>query len=122
MKSLYRHLALSFAEAGYRTLLIDGDIRRGQLHSAFGAERRPGLVDCLLGTVEHADAMRSSSHDNLTLIPCGARRHRGPELLASQAMHSLMNAVKPRFDAIIVDSSPLGAGIDPLALGIVTAT
>jgi capsular exopolysaccharide synthesis family protein len=114
------NLALSFAEAGYRTLLIDGDIRRGQLHTAFGAERRPGLVDCLLGAVEPTDVMQPSSHENLTLISCGARRQRGPELLASQAMQSLMSTVEPRFDAIIVDSSPLGAGIDPLALGIVT--
>jgi polysaccharide biosynthesis transport protein len=114
------NLALSFAEAGYRTLLIDGDIRRGQLHSAFGAERRPGLVDCLLGSVEPMDVVRPTSHENLTLITCGARRQRGPELLASQAMQSLMSAVEPKFDAIIVDSSPLGAGIDPLALGIIT--
>ena len=114
------NLALSFAEAGYRTLLIDGDIRRGHLHSAFGGQRRPGLVDCLLGSLEPTDVMQPSSHENLTLISCGARRQRGPELLASQAMQSLMSAVEPRFDAIIVDSSPLGAGIDPLALGIVT--
>jgi polysaccharide biosynthesis transport protein len=114
------NLALSFAEAGYRTLLIDGDIRRGHLHSAFGAQRRPGLVDCLLGSVEPSDVMQPSSHENLTLISCGARRQRGPELLASQGMQSLMSTFEPRFDAIIVDSSPLGAGIDPLALGIVT--
>jgi polysaccharide biosynthesis transport protein len=114
------NLALSFAEAGYRTLLIDGDIRRGHLHSAFGGQRRPGLVDCLLGSGEPTDVMQSSSHENLTLLSCGARRQRGPELLASQAMESLMRAVEPKFDAIIVDSSPLGAGIDPLALGIVT--
>jgi capsular exopolysaccharide synthesis family protein len=114
------NLALSFAEAGYRTLLIDGDIRRGRLHSAFGGQRRPGLVDCLLGTVEPADVMQPSSHENLTLISCGARRQRGPELLASHAMQSLMTTVEPRFDVIIVDSSPLGAGIDPLALGIIT--
>lgn len=114
------NLALSFAEAGYRTLLIDGDIRRGRLHTTFGAERRPGLVDCLLGSIEPTDVMQPSSHENLTLISCGARRQRGPELLASQAMQHLMRAMEPRFDAIIVDSSPLGAGIDPLALGIVT--
>ena len=41
------NLALAFAEAGYRTLLIDGDIRRGQLHSTFGVPQRPGLVDHL---------------------------------------------------------------------------
>src|SRR5688500_20257721 len=39
------NLALSFAEIGYSTLLIAGDIRRGALQSMFGASRRPGLLD-----------------------------------------------------------------------------
>jgi succinoglycan biosynthesis transport protein ExoP len=114
------NLALSFAEAGYRTLLIDGDIRRGQLHDMFGAERRPGLVDCLLGEAQPADALRPSSHHNLTLLPCGARRRRGPELLSSQSMNSLIATLRAQYDAIIVDTPPLSAGIDPFALGATT--
>ena len=116
----FRNLALSFAEAGCRTLLIDGDIRRNQLHTAFEGQRRPGLVDCLLGSVEPTDVMQPSSRESGPPV-VGARRQRGPELLASQASTvASMSTVEPRFDAIIVDSSPLGAGIDPLALGIVT--
>ena len=114
------NLALSFAEAGYRTLLVDGDIRRGQLHDMFGATRRPGLVDCLLGEAAEEDVLRPATHGNLTLLPCGARRRRGPELLSSQAMNALMTALRTRFDAIIVDSPPLSAGIDPFALGSTT--
>ena len=41
------NLALSFAEAGYRTLLIDGDTRRGELQRTFGVDRRPGQLDHL---------------------------------------------------------------------------
>ncbi|MBK9550262.1 MAG: hypothetical protein IPO52_14435 [Gemmatimonadetes bacterium] len=46
------NLALSFAESGYRTLLIDGDTRRGELHRTFGQERRPGLLDHLTGELD----------------------------------------------------------------------
>ncbi|MGQ0714529.1 MAG: GumC family protein [Gemmatimonadaceae bacterium] len=114
------NLALSFAEAGYRTLLVDGDIRRGQLHDMFGADRRPGLVDCLLGDARQEEIVRPSTHHNLTLIPCGARRRRGPELLSSESMNALMRAFRAQYDAIVVDSPPLSAGIDPFALGATT--
>ena len=114
------NLALSFAEAGYRTLLIDGDIRRGGLHNMFSVERRPGLVDCLMGQTPVASVVHDTSHPKLFLLPCGARRQRGPELLASHAMHELIAELGRAYDAIIVDSPPLGAGIDPFALGVVT--
>ncbi len=111
------NLALAFAEAGYRTLLIDGDIRRGQLHSTFSIPQRPGLVDHLTGDVVIEDVIRETSHGNLFVIPCGTRRHRGPELLAADTTVKAIRALRSRFDAIIVDTAPLGAGIDPYALG-----
>ena len=114
------NLALSFAEAGYRTVLLDGDTRRGQLHAMFGANRRPGLLDYLGGDAPLDAVLRNSTHEKLTLIPCGTRRHRGPELLHSQAMLQLITDLRERFDVIIVDSPPLGAGVDPFVLGAAT--
>jgi tyrosine-protein kinase Etk/Wzc len=114
------NLALSFAEAGCRTLLIDGDIRRGQLHSAFGVPRHPGLVDYLAGDVVLSDILRQTTHARLTLLTCGSRRHAGPELLTSQGLPALMSMVRAQFDAIVVDSAPLAAGIDAFVLGTVT--
>jgi len=114
------NLALSFAEAGYRTLLIDGDIRRGELHRMFNTDRRPGLLDCLRGEATIDEIPRTTSHKNLTLIPCGTRHHHGPELLGSAAMRDLMATLKSRYNVIIVDSPPLGAGIDPFVLGTAT--
>lgn len=114
------NLALSFAEAGYRTLLIDGDVRRGELHRMFSTDRRPGLLDYLLGNARLDEVLRPASHRNLTLIPCGTRHHHAPELLGSAAMHDLLGAMKSQYSAIIVDSPPLGAGIDPFVLGTAT--
>jgi succinoglycan biosynthesis transport protein ExoP len=114
------NLALTFAEAGYKTLLIDGDIRRGLLHQTFAVSQRPGLVDHLTGEVALEDVIRETAHENLLIIPCGSRRHRGPELLASDGTAQLIRSLRNRFDAIIVDTAPLGAGIDPYALGTAT--
>jgi tyrosine-protein kinase Etk/Wzc len=113
------NLALSFAEAGYHTVLVDGDIRRGGLHQTFGVERRPGLVDHLAGDVSLGAILRPATHPLLTLIPCGSRKHLGPELLGSVRMRQLMDQLKRDYQVIIMDSPPLGAGIDPFVLATV---
>jgi len=114
------NLALSFAEAGLRTVLVDGDTRRGDLHRTFGVERRPGLLDHLAGEADHTAILRPSSHPNLMVIPCGARRRQGPELLGSLRMQDLMSVLKGRFDVVVIDTPPLGAGIDPFVLATAT--
>lgn len=114
------NLALSFAESGYRTLLIDGDTRRGELHRTFGQERRPGLLDHLTGELSAADLLRKTSHPMLTLITAGSRKRNGPELLGGALMRELLGDMREKFDVVIVDSPPLGAGIDPFVLATLT--
>lgn len=115
------NLATALAEGGYRTLLVDGDIRRGRLHESFPSSRQaPGLVDHLAGEVALADIIHPSEHVNLFLIPCGTRRRQGPELLASQQAAQVLRELRSSFDAVIVDCAPLGAGIDAYALGSAT--
>ena len=114
------NLALAFAQAGYRTLLVDGDIRRGTLHTVFDGERLPGLVECLRGDAHVDGALQPTSHPNLQLLASGARMRQGPEYLASRALLDLFADLRGRFDVILVDSPPLGVGIDPFALCLAT--
>jgi tyrosine-protein kinase Etk/Wzc len=115
------NLASALADGGYRTVLIDGDIRRGALHSVFGPmEQTPGLLDYLAGECALHEIVRSTSHSNLFVVPSGKRRRHGPELVAGQGMSGLVRDLAGQFDALVVDSAPLGAGIDPFALGVAT--
>ena len=114
------NLALAFAELGRRTLLIDGDIRRGALHRLFGLTRKPGLIDYLRGGVEWEALIQRTEHKSLDFIGCGTRLQSGPELLASGPMGSLLKELRSRYDVILVDSPPLAAGIDPFVLGTLT--
>jgi tyrosine-protein kinase Etk/Wzc len=111
------NLALAFAEAGYRTLLIDADTRRGALHEVFGAQRRPGLIEVLSGEVPRAEVLQPTSQERLSLIPCGGRRTTNPELIASSALPRLLSDLVREFSVIIVDGPPLSAGIDAFAIG-----
>jgi tyrosine-protein kinase Etk/Wzc len=114
------NLALAFAESGYRTLLIDGDVRRGTLHKVFNTERRPGLVEVLRGESTLAGCSRATTHPYLSLLSSGARLKSAPELLASESFRALMDAAQPGYDVILIDSPPLAAGMDPHALCVAT--
>ncbi len=115
------NLALSFAESGARTLLIDGDIRRGELGKTFGANAKPGLVEYLEGTALIAEVLHPTvAHPNLTLMPAGGRKRRAPELLATPRLTQLISQMSTEYDVVIVDSPPLGAGFDAFALATAT--
>jgi capsular exopolysaccharide synthesis family protein len=114
------NLALAFAAAGERTLLLDGDVRSGRLHSTFNVERRPGLVDHLLNQASLEDVLRETTHERLTFMPCGSRVKHAPELLTSPSLEFLFQELRARYDVIIVDCAPLGAGIDPFAFATLT--
>jgi capsular exopolysaccharide synthesis family protein len=113
------NLALSFAESGARTLIIDGDIRRGELARTFDVSAKPGLVEYLDGTALIAEVLHPvAAHPNLSLMPAGARRRRAPELLATPRLNQLVNQMAGEYDVIVIDSPPLGAGFDAYALAI----
>ncbi len=114
------NLALSFAEAGFNTLLIDGDTRRGELHRTFGVERVPGLLDYLANAKPLAESMHATNHPRLTVLTAGTRHREAPELLGSSVMRALVTQLQTEYDVVIVDSPPLGAGIDPFVLGTLT--
>jgi polysaccharide biosynthesis transport protein len=117
---LASNLALSFADFGHRTLIIDGDIRRGQLHRLLGSSRVPGLTDFLSGDATLEEVVQPTAYTGLDLVACGTRLQAGPELLGSSAMSSLIRDLRSRYDVILIDSSPLGAGVDPFILSTLT--
>jgi capsular exopolysaccharide synthesis family protein len=117
---LASNLAVSFADAGHRTLLIDGDIRRGSLHRVFGLQRKPGLLDFLGGGASRDEIVQSTAIKGVEFIGGGTRKSAGPELLASAAMSQLLIGLRNTYGVIILDCAPLGAGVDPLILGALT--
>lgn len=114
------NLALSFADLGRRTLVIDADVRRGHMHRLFGGSRKPGVIDYLAGRATREQVIHPTPYDSLDRIGCGTRRRDGPELLQSSAMAALLAELRPSYDVILIDTSPLAAGVDPLALGTLT--
>ena len=117
---LSSNLAASFADAGHRTIVIDADIRRGSLHRVFSLQRKPGLLDYLSGSVPLDAVIQPTAIKGVEFIGGGKRTGTGPELLASAAMSQLLISLRGSYGVIILDSAPLGAGVDALALGALT--
>jgi succinoglycan biosynthesis transport protein ExoP len=109
------NLAVAFAEVGRRTLLVDGDTRRGDAHKLLGCEQTPGLIDYLKER-SGQEIIQKTEHTNLDFIGCGSRGTSTPELLASPRMAYFMGTLKRSYDVIIVDTPPLAAGGDAMIL------
>ncbi len=110
------NLAMSFADAGFRTVLVDGDTRRGSLHELFEVPRAAGLTDYLAGDVHQNEIIHPTGHEKLALIPSGRPRRQSPELLVSAALGRLVADLRNKFDVVIYDTPPLAAGIDGYAI------
>ncbi|MHC4141749.1 MAG: tyrosine-protein kinase family protein, partial [Planctomycetota bacterium] len=117
---LSANLTLAFAAAGHRSLLIDGDTRRGHLHRTLSVSRKPGLTDFLVGEVPRQAIVRATQYRGLHFIGGGQRTREAPELISSPAMVQLITSLRSSFAAVVMDSPPLGAGVDAFALGSVT--
>jgi capsular exopolysaccharide synthesis family protein len=110
------NLAMSFAEAGMRTLIVDGDTRRGNLHDTFGAVSSPGLTEFLVGSASISNIIQSTSNENLFVLACGRRNARSPELLSTDRLVKLVAELQNAFDVVIFDTPPFAAGIDGYAI------
>lgn len=106
------NLAISIAQSGKRTLLIDADLRRPTLHQLFGIAADHGLVSLLAEECRALDAIQQVVLPNLSILPCGATPPNPAEVLTSERFRALLESFRPDYDFIILDSPPLLAVTD----------
>jgi polysaccharide biosynthesis transport protein len=114
------NLALSFADLGKRVLIVDGDIRRGRLHSTLDRPRTPGLTDFLSGDADRDQVIQSTPYANVSFIASGRLKLTAPELISSPQMRDLLAELRTAYDVILIDTAPLGAGVDPFIFSALT--
>ena len=110
------NLAITFAQQGQRTLIIDADLRRAVLDKTFGVPRSPGLTDVLVGTVPLADAVHATDIPNLFVLGSGQFPPNPSELLGSESMQAMIDETKRQFDVALFDTPPLLAVTDAAVL------
>lgn len=121
------HLAMSHAEQGHRTLLIDGDLRRPSVHKRFHIVPKGGLTNVLLGEIAWRDALvRPDGTVNLDVLPAGPPSRRAGDLIG-KSMDALLEDVFSEYDLVILDAPPLLGFAEPLQMatsvdGVVVVT
>jgi tyrosine-protein kinase Etk/Wzc len=110
------NLSALVASADKRVLIIDGDMRRGDVHSHFGIPHQPGLSDVLSG----GDLRSMIQHDvlpGLDVLPKGSLHMHPAELLMSKRFETMLDELKPYYDVVIVDTPPVLAVTDATLIG-----
>ncbi len=110
------NLAITFAQQGQKTLLVDADLRRAVLDRTFGVERTPGLTDVIIGEKKLSDAVSPTQVPNLSVLPSGQLPPNPSELLGSSAMAEVIRQAKEQYDRVLFDSPPLLAVTDAAVL------
>lgn len=111
------NLAEVFAQLDKKILVIDADMRLGNLHSIFGVEQTRGLADYFTQPQEEvADITHVTTVDNVDFIPRGAQTNNPSALLASDHFEALIAQLRMHYDYIIIDSPPVLAASDAVIL------
>jgi succinoglycan biosynthesis transport protein ExoP len=118
------NLAITFSQAGQRTLLVGANLRRPSIHNFFGIDRDPGLsdvlvgnqrweecvrtvADILMGRFEMEDLMSAPGLDNLHILNSGPVPANPAELLSSPQMVEVLREARQRYDVVLVDAPPV---------------
>ncbi len=111
-------LAIQFAQAGKRILLIEADLRKPSLHRVLNLDNQVGLTNYLAGGgAQPVDIAKPTHIPNLFAIPSGPLPPNPAELLSSARMVELLGLAAGKFDQVIVDSPPLLGLADALIIG-----
>lgn len=111
------NLALAFAGAGEKVVLVDADMRKPKLHKFFGNQTdipSPGLSSFLAGM--GSKGLICPNGKNLCFIPAGPVPPNPVDLLVSDRFSAMMQALSRRFDRVIIDGPPLLGFADSLVL------
>lgn len=114
------NLAISFAQAGKKVLLVDCDLRKGRQHKIFGVSGRKGLSNLLIGDIStYSDYIAKTSIKNLSVLPRGTFPPNPSELLNSKKNAKLIEILRNRFDIVVLDGAPIAGLSDSLILSTV---
>ena len=106
------NLALTMSAAGARVLLVDADLRRGDIAALFDIDGRQGLSNVLRGEVNWKNCIQKARRDNLHIIPRGPTTNQSGELLLLPIVPKLLEEWKAAYDLVIFNTAPILATDD----------
>ena len=106
------NLAASIASVGFKTIIIDCDLRRPTLHAKFQNENSKGLSNYIINNTSPEEISYKTFVENLTFIPAGPLIPKPSELIESGVLDGLINKLKQEYDYVLLDTTPVGLVAD----------
>ncbi len=110
------NLASSIASVGYKTILVDCDLRRPTLHIKLKEDNSRGLSNYMIKKASIEDIIRNTAIPNLDFISAGPVIPNPSELMESGALDHLINQLKTQYDYIVIDTTPVGIVADAILM------
>ncbi|MEL5898970.1 CpsD/CapB family tyrosine-protein kinase [Clostridium sporogenes] len=101
------NLAIVMAQSGSKTIIIDCDQRRPNVHKLFGISNEVGLSNFIVGSIGLDEVIQKTEVENLHILPSGTRPPNPSELISSNRMMEFVEELKKEYDYIILDSPPV---------------
>lgn len=114
---LASNLAITFAQLGERTLLIDADLRHSRQHKLFKIENQVGLSNLLAGRMQDQVVTFVPGIPGLAVLPAGPTPPNPTELLSRPVLDRILEQSMSTFDIVIIDTPALSTGADAALLG-----
>jgi len=105
--TLSANLSITLGFAASKTLLVDADMRRGQLHKRFGIKNDCGLAEHIQDGLPLEKVIHQTNFENLDFIPCGQYPSQPGELLMSERFRESIATLRQKYDFVIFDSPPI---------------
>jgi capsular exopolysaccharide synthesis family protein len=116
--ALVANLAVAFAQAGQKTILVDADLRRPTQHTIWGISNERGLISMVNDEASFAQPpFISTGVDNLSVLPAGNVQSIPTDILSHPRMGEIIGVLKARADFVIFDTSPVLVATDAALLG-----
>ena len=116
------NLAITLAQANKRVILVDSDIRKPRLHKVFELENELGLSDYLSNSTDGL-YIRKTNVENLSIVTAGTMVNNPSELIGQEKFKKTIEALKEKYDYVIIDSSPILMVTDSILISrVVDAT
>ena len=107
------NLAITYANLGKKTLLVDTDLRRPVIHKVFRGKKEPGVTNFLANQTDNIESLvKNTDVDNLSIITSGIIPPNPSEMLGSNRMVELVRRLNEEYDIVLYDSPPLVAVTD----------
>ena len=113
------NLAITMAHSGSKVLLIDGDLRKPELHKIFEISEQAGLTNVLVDGLNYKEKVLPTHIEGLEILPVGVIPPNPSELLASDKMKRLLEEVNQDYDFVLIDTPPVGVVTDASILSAI---